>query len=256
MAEQFKFDVKDLDVLADKQLLADNVIDSKAVRSILTFMRRQTPMSAAQQDAQTRYAEYQLSDDLLLVQGSNPKQYFTNPQLPLVLEIGFGMGQSLVAMASANPHNNYLGTEVHIPGLAQCMHDSAAAGLSNLKLANVDALDLLQYLPNDYLAGVQLFFPDPWQKRKHYKRRFVVPERMALVVRKLQAGGFFHAATDWEHYAYWMLEVLTRQAGLVNAVAAGAFLPRPDTRPYTKFEKRGLAAGHKVHDLLFNKSIV
>ena len=120
---------------------------------------------------------------------------------PKILEIGFGMGRSLVLMAQANPERNFVGIEVHIPGIAQCVYEAGTAGLSNLRVLDADAIQVLREMPDNSIDTVQLYFPDPWQKKRHFKRRFVSHDRMPLVEQKLEMGGTFHAATDWEPYA-------------------------------------------------------
>ena len=125
--------------------------------------------------------------------------------------------------------------------------------LTNVKIINGDAIQLLKQLPENHIDHIQLYFPDPWQKKRHHKRRFVSSERMAIVTRSLKQGGWFHTATDWEHYAFWMVEVLDSFAGLSNQAGAGNFTDRPDFRPMTKFERRGINSGHGVWDLIYLK---
>lgn len=172
---------------------------------------------------------------------------------PLTLEIGFGMGTSLFEMAQNNPTTNFVGVEVHEAGIGNLTHLTKEHKLNNLKIINGDAIALMNNLPDNHLDSVQLFFPDPWQKKRHYKRRFVNAERMSLVLRILKSDGIFHAATDWEHYALWILNVLDNMAGFDNMAGAGQFSPRPASRPLTKFEHRGINKGHGVWDLLYQK---
>lgn len=173
---------------------------------------------------------------------------------PLTLEIGFGMGDSLLEMAKNAPQTNFIGIEVHEPGIGRLALLADEMGLTNLKVINGDAIALLDNLPDNHLDTVQLYFPDPWQKKRHYKRRFVTHGRMEKVVRVLNTGGKFHAATDWEHYAFWMLEVLDTMPTLTNPHGVGNFAPRPDDRPLTKFEQRGITHGHGVWDLIYIKA--
>ena len=173
---------------------------------------------------------------------------------PLTLEIGFGMGDSLLEMAKNAPQTNFIGIEVHEPGIGRLALLADEMGLTNLKVINGDAIALLDNLPDNHLDTVQLYFPDPWQKKRHYKRRFVTHDRMEKVVRVLNTGGKFHAATDWEHYAFWMLEVLDTMPILTNPHGVGNFAPRPDDRPLTKFEQRGITHGHGVWDLIYIKA--
>ncbi|RIY32141.1 tRNA (guanosine(46)-N7)-methyltransferase TrmB [Psittacicella hinzii] len=171
----------------------------------------------------------------------------------VIVEIGFGMGTSLVEMAKANQANNYLGIEVHTPGVGNALKLIEQEQLNNLKVACHDAIEILQALPENSIAGLQLFFPDPWHKARHHKRRIVNAEFMRLVTRALVPGGFVHMATDWENYAEHMLEVLNATPELENTASDGMYIPRPDHRPLTKFEQRGHRLGHGVWDLYFIK---
>lgn len=185
------------------------------------------------------------------------RQQFTNPDAALTLEIGFGMGTSLVEMAKASPECNFVGIEVHEAGLGNCAYLGKAEHLTNLKLICGDAIALLKQLPPEHIDTLQLYFPDPWQKKRHYKRRFVTPERMAIVVRVLKTQGIFHAATDWEHYAFSMIEVLNSLPNFENmaqpAITGQDFISRPDFRPLTKFEKRGIEEGRGIWDIMYRK---
>lgn len=222
--------------------------NGKEHRSVLTFMRRSSPLNTSQTQALQDYQH-------LIVEGPvhDARQLFKNPEHPLTVEIGFGMGRSLVLMAQAAPERNFLGIEVHVPGIAQCVYEAGMAGLTNLRVMDADALEVLKGLPDGSIDRLQLYFPDPWQKKKHFKRRFVSHERMPLVEQKLAKGGWFHAATDWEHYATWMLDVLDNRPALKNVYGKGNAAPRPDWRPETKFERRGHEAGHGVWDFIFEK---
>lgn len=174
---------------------------------------------------------------------------------PVVLEIGFGNGATLAAMAAAAQDKNFLGVEVHRPGVGGLLQRLTELGIDNVRVAQVDAKVLLeQFIPDASLDAVYLFFPDPWPKKRHHKRRLVQPPFAELVRRKLVVGGVFHAATDWEPYALHMLDVLTAAPGYTNLAGEGAFAPRPSYRPLTKFEARGQRLGHGVWDLLFQRS--
>ncbi|MDR3213139.1 MAG: tRNA (guanosine(46)-N7)-methyltransferase TrmB [Azoarcus sp.] len=171
-------------------------------------------------------------------------------EAPKILEIGFGMGETTARIAAAHPDTDYLGIEVHSPGVGALCKLIAENRLTNLRIIQHDAVEVLRDMIADgALAGVHVFFPDPWRKARHYKRRLIQPGFVALVARKLAPGGYLHCATDWENYAEWMLDVLSSSA-LENTAAAG-FAPRPAHRPLTKFENRGLRLGHGVWDLLF-----
>lgn len=176
---------------------------------------------------------------------------------PVILEIGFGMGKSLVQMAAHNPARNYLGIEVHTPGVGACIAYAKEKGIENLRVICHDATEILHDCISDgSLGGLQLFFPDPWHKAKHHKRRIVQPHFVEVVAKKLAAGGFIHMATDWENYAEHMLEVLRSAestVGIRNVSQTGDYIPRPDSRPLTKFEQRGHRLGHNVRDLYFVK---
>lgn len=171
---------------------------------------------------------------------------------PLVLEIGFGMGQATAAIASARPDTDFVGIEVHEAGVGALLQRIESAALANLRIVRHDAVEVLQHMvaPGS-LAGVHLFFPDPWPKKRHWKRRLVQPAFTALVASRLAPGGVFHAATDWQPYAEQMLQVLSAGALLENT--ANAYAERPAYRPLTKFEQRGLSLGHGVWDLVFRR---
>lgn len=217
-------------------------------REIVTFMRRSAPLNTSQRTALEQYQHL-----ILHYPVGDLRQYFSEQNHPLTVEIGFGMGQSLVEMAKNNPERNYVGIEVHIPGIAQCLHDAGSLGLTNLRVLDADAIQVLKEMPDESIDTLQLYFPDPWQKKRHFKRRFVVPERMALVEQKLKIGGKFHTATDWQPYAEWMIDVLEQRPRLKNLAGKGNAYPRPEWRPLTKFEQRGIEAGHPIADFIFEK---
>jgi tRNA (guanine-N7-)-methyltransferase len=172
---------------------------------------------------------------------------------PRTLEIGFGNGEALVALASAHPDEDFLGIEVHRPGVGHLMLRAEALGLANLRVASRDAVELLgARVPDASLDAVLLYFPDPWPKKRHHKRRIVQPAFVELVARKLKAGGRFRLATDWQPYAEQMLEVLSASPSLANECGTG-YSPRPASRPLTRFEMRGQRLGHEVWDLSFTK---
>ncbi|MEO1850299.1 tRNA (guanosine(46)-N7)-methyltransferase TrmB [uncultured Psychrobacter sp.] len=234
----------------------------KHIRIVNTFMKRRTHMNKNAELALTapEFSEYLVNnsfgdgdlsgiDDLRALFADSPN----GSDAPLTLEIGFGLGDSFIEMAAAEPARNFVGVEVHEPGIGKCAYMAGTQNLSNVKIINGDAIQLLKQLPENHIDRIQLYFPDPWQKKRHYKRRFVSPERMAIVTRSLKQGGWFHTATDWEHYAFWMVEVLDGFAGLTNKAGAGNFTDRPNFRPMTKFERRGLERGHGVWDLIYIK---
>ncbi len=174
---------------------------------------------------------------------------------PVTLEIGFGNGESLIQMARVDSERNFIGIEVHRPGVGRLLHRIEEESLQNIRCINEDAVIVLQQMvPDNSLDRLQLFFPDPWHKKRHHKRRIVSDQWVSLVQKKLQPGGILHMATDWEHYAQQMLEVMNHAAGFSNLSDTADFVPRPDTRPLTKFEQRGHRLGHGVWDLIFKKT--
>lgn len=171
---------------------------------------------------------------------------------PLVLEIGFGMGQATAEIAAARPETDFLGVEVHTPGVGALLKRIGETGLANLRIVQHDAVEVLEHmLAPGSLAGVHIFFPDPWHKKKHNKRRLIQPAFVNKLVTRLAPGGYLHCATDWQPYAEQMLEVLTAEPALVNT--AQGYAPKPAYRPLTKFEQRGLNLGHGVWDLVFTR---
>ena len=171
-------------------------------------------------------------------------------EAPRVVEIGFGMGLATAEMAAGAVDTDFIGIEVHAPGVGALLQRIEALGLANLRIVQHDAVAVLeQMFAAASLAGVHLFFPDPWHKTKHHKRRLVQAEFVALVASRLEPGGHLHCATDWQPYAEQMLEVLSQEPLLENT--ADGYAPRPDHRPLTKFEQRGLTLGHGVWDLVF-----
>lgn len=184
----------------------------------------------------------------------NTESVFTE-LAPVVLEIGFGMGQSLVEMAAAAPDTLFVGIEVHTPGVGTLLRDIDERGLDNIRVYRHDAVEILRdCIPNQSLDTVQIFFPDPWHKKKHNKRRLIQPGFVDNLVPKLKHNGLLHLATDWEHYAQQMMEVLTDCPQFENLHGHRQFAPRPEQRPLTKFELRGERLGHGVWDLIFKRA--
>jgi tRNA (guanine-N7-)-methyltransferase len=223
----------------------------RPLRQIRSFVRRQGRLTKGQQLALDNYwpsmgVEYQTTAvDLDAVFGR---------QAPVTLEIGFGMGASLVKMAQTHADRNFLGIEVHLPGVGACLASASEAGIDNLRVMCHDAVEVLNHMLADAsLDSVQLFFPDPWHKARHNKRRILQAPFAELVRRKLSIGGVFHMATDWQNYAEHMLEVMNGIDGYRNLSAENDYVPRPDSRPLTKFELRGQRLGHGVWDLMFER---
>ena len=171
---------------------------------------------------------------------------------PKIMEIGFGMGQATAHIAAQHPENDYLGIEVHTPGVGSLLSLIEQHELSNLRIIQHDAVAVIKHMiPDASLAGIHIFFPDPWHKARHHKRRLIQPDFVALLAKKLAPNAYLHLATDWEAYAEHMLAVLRNESSLINLHKTHA--PRPAYRPLTKFEQRGLKLGHGVWDLVFNK---
>ncbi|AOR64277.1 tRNA (guanosine(46)-N7)-methyltransferase TrmB [Pectobacterium wasabiae] len=225
--------------------------NGRPMRRIRSFVRRQGRLTNGQQLALDNYwpvmgVEYQTEQvDFNALFGRDA---------PVVLEIGFGMGASLVTMAAQHPEQNFLGIEVHLPGVGACLASAQEAGIGNLRVMCHDALEvLMKMIPDGSLSMVQLFFPDPWHKARHNKRRIVQVPFVELVQSKLKVGGVFHMATDWEPYAQHMLEVMTSVAEYRNLSDNNEYVVRPESRPLTKFEARGQRLGHGVWDLMFER---
>jgi len=171
---------------------------------------------------------------------------------PAVLEIGFGMGETTARIAQAMPAVDFLGIEVHAPGVGALLKRIDELGLENVRIVQHDAVEVVRdMIAPGVLAGIHVFFPDPWPKKRHHKRRLIQPEFTALLASRLRPDGYLHLATDWEEYALQMLEVLSAEPQLRNS--ADGFAPRPDYRPLTKFEQRGLRLGHGVWDVVFRR---
>lgn len=207
-------------------------------RGIRSYVLRQGRTTPAQQRA---------IDELFATYGIPYRPGLLEPQgRPLVLEIGSGMGETTAAIAAAQPDTDFIAVEVHGPGIGSLLKRIAEQGLKNLRVVRHDAVEVLEHMIADgSLAGIHLFFPDPWPKKRHHKRRLVQPPFAALAARKLAPGGYLHAATDWPDYAVQMAEVLDGEPLLVRAGAR--------ERPATKFEQRGVKLGHKVRDLVYRR---
>jgi len=173
---------------------------------------------------------------------------------PRVLEVGIGNGDTLLELAGGRPEADFIGVEVHSPGLGHCLLGIESRGLKNVRLIARDAVEVLEkQIPDGSLDELLLYFPDPWPKKRHHKRRIVQPPFAALVARKLKPGGIFRLATDWAPYAEHMLEVLSANPAFANRAPGGRFVARPESRPLTKFERRGEKLGHEVFDLEFTR---
>ena len=173
-------------------------------------------------------------------------------EAPRYLEIGSGMGETTVSIARSHPQNDYLAIEVYTPGIGSLLKQIEEFKLTNLRIVQHDAVEVVNNMfPQEYLDGIHIFFPDPWPKLRHHKRRLIQPEFISLLCKYLKPGGYIHVATDWNNYADQILEVMSNELSLTNT--ARDFVQRPEYRPLTKFEQRGLRLGHKVWDLVFKK---
>lgn len=175
---------------------------------------------------------------------------------PLILEIGFGMGDATAQIAQARPGDNFLCCEVHAPGVGALLKRCGQDEIGNIRIVQHDAVEVIEHmLAPSSLDGAHIFFPDPWHKARHHKRRLIQPKFVALLVSRLKSGGYLHLATDWEPYAVQMMDVLSAEAQLVNTTGESSqrYAERPDYRPATKFENRGLRLGHGVWDLVFRR---
>jgi len=218
-------------------------------RSIRSFVMRAGRTTEGQAKALT-----ELGPRFVLPYTSQPLDFpvVFGRNAPVVLEIGFGMGDATAKIAEALPDTDFIGCEVHEPGVGSLLKHIGERGLSNLRIVQHDAVEVLEHMirPGS-LAGVHIYFPDPWHKKRHHKRRLIQPPFVADLVRHLAPGGYIHCATDWEPYAHQMLEVLGANGDLANT--AEGFAEKPAYRPLTKFENRGLRLGHGVWDLVFRK---
>jgi len=222
------------------------------LRTVKSFVLRAGRTTPGQRKVLEQHWPYY---GLSLEQGLfNMQSAFGNDH-PVIVEIGFGMGSSLLQMAQDNPQHNYIGIEVHKTGVVRLLGAAAQAQTRNLRIYREDAIAVLtQCITDNSLTGVQLFFPDPWPKKKHHKRRIVQLPFVALLYRKLKTGGFFHMATDWQPYAEHMIAVMHEAPGFVNIHGMGQYAnKRPNERPLTKFEQRGRELGHSIWDLYFTK---
>jgi tRNA (guanine-N7-)-methyltransferase len=217
-------------------------------RSIRSYVLRQGRMTDAQRAARERLLPlYALPYSPVALDFER----IFGRRAPVVLEVGFGMGESTAAIAAAHPEIDYLGVEVHGPGVGSLLRQVDAHGVSNVRIVEHDAVDVVQHMiAPACLAGIHLFFPDPWPKKRHHKRRLLQIPFARLAASRLQPGGYLHVATDWQDYAEWILEVLA-QTELRNTAAR--FAARPAYRPQTKFERRGLKLGHGVYDIVFRR---
>ncbi|OUS29109.1 tRNA (guanosine(46)-N7)-methyltransferase TrmB [Thalassotalea sp. 42_200_T64] len=225
--------------------------EGKYIRKVRSFVKREGRLTKGQARAlETLWDTMGLNHSDAKI---DSRSLFGNEN-PITLEIGFGMGKSLVEMAKNAPERNFIGIEVHRPGVGACLALAETEGVENLKVYEHDAIEILaDCIEANSVDTVQLFFPDPWHKAKHHKRRIVKPEFIESIRGVLKVGGVFHMATDWENYAECMLEDMQGAPGFKNVSESNDYVPRPDSRPLTKFENRGQNLGHGVWDLQYAK---
>lgn len=227
-----------------------NAAPETLFRHIKSFVRRQGKITAGQ-----RLAREQLLADWSIPYAAQPLSYESifGRAAPVTLEIGFGMGETTARMAQAMPDRNFLGVEVYPAGVGALLKRIQAESIPNIRIIEHDAVEVLEHcIPNNSLESVHIYFPDPWPKARHHKRRLIQPPFVEKLAPKLRPGGLLHCATDWAPYAEQMLEVLGACTQLQNRAGQG-YAERPDWRPLTKFEGRGLRLGHPVADLLFER---
>ena len=220
-------------------------------RPVRSFVLRQGRLTPAQQKALDNYwqqygidfSDARLDFDAIFERTA-----------PITLEIGFGNGESLLEQACNNPERNFLGIEVHTPGVGHLIKGIHQAGINNLRVMRHDAVEVLdKQIPENSLDRVQLFFPDPWHKKRHHKRRILKSDFVEAIRKHLRIGGHFHMATDWENYAENMLETMDQHPGFINIAGEAHFVSAEGLRPQTKFERRGLKLGHGVWDMVYER---
>ena len=223
----------------------------RPIRSIRSYVRRESRITPAQVRALGElWPRYGIPDGDAMLDW--PAVF--GRRAPVILEIGFGNGEALAAAAAAHPENDYLGIEVHRPGAGSLLRRVEEEGLTNVRVMLGDASDVLaRRVPDASLVAVRLFFPDPWPKKRHHKRRLVQPNFTEMVARKLEPGGYFHLATDWPDYAAHMDVVLSQTAGLVEAGGTDLYRELVTSRLATRFEQRGRKLGHEVRDLVYRR---
>jgi len=220
-----------------------------ARRPVRSFVLRQGRMSPAQQRALDQLLP---RHGLSFARAPLDWQHVFGRAAPVVLEVGFGMGETTAEIAAAHPERDFVGIEVHAPGVGSLLREVDRRGLANVRVIRHDAVEVVgAMLPMGSLAGIHVFFPDPWPKKRHHKRRLLKPEFVHALALRLVPGGYLHVATDWSDYAEEMLATLGAERLLANTVQG--FAPRPESRPQTKFERRGTRLGHAVFDLLFTR---
>ncbi|WMY95198.1 MAG: tRNA (guanosine(46)-N7)-methyltransferase TrmB [Arsenophonus sp.] len=225
--------------------------EKKIKHRICSFVRRQSRLTNYQ-----KHALKILWPKIGLNFVSEPLVFYEifGNHAPVIMDIGFGMGTELVTIAKKNPNKNFLGIEVYKPGIGACLIAATEMKITNLRIIYYDAIEILEnMLANNTLNVIQLFFPDPWPKKKHQKRRIIQKKSAELILNKLKIGGVLHIATDCQSYAEHILKVITEITGYENLSITGNYIERPNSRPLTKFEKRGQKLGNTIFDIMFKK---
>jgi len=225
--------------------------EERAHRTVRSFVRREGRLTPGQERAlEELWPLYGIDE----AEGQIDLEQLFDRKAPIVFEIGFGNGSSLAEMAANQPEMNFIGVEVHRPGVGHLLKLIEEQQLTNLRVACTDAVELLKHrIPDKSLDRLQLYFPDPWHKKRHHKRRIIQPAFVNLLAQKIKSAGHLHMATDWQHYAEQMLDDLSQNNDFINCSDNSDYIPRPDYRPLTKFEQRGQRLGHGVWDLLFER---
>ena len=220
-------------------------------RTVRSFVRREGRLTPGQERAlEELWPLYGIDE----AEGLIDLEQLFDRKAPIVFEIGFGNGSSLAEMAASQPEMNFIGVEVHRPGVGHLLKLIKEQEITNLRVACTDAVELLKHrIPDSSLDRLQLYFPDPWHKKRHHKRRIIQPAFVNLLAQKIKSAGHLHMATDWQHYAEQMLDDLSQNDDFINCSDSSDYIPRPDYRPLTKFEQRGHRLGHGVWDLLFER---
>ena len=222
-------------------------IKRRPIRSYILRQGRITP-------AQTKAIQENLKKHAIAFENQpiNFNDVFQNRSGELVLEIGFGMGTSTAEIAKANPNKNYIAIEVHSPGVGNLIKLIQENDIFNLKIIQHDAVEVLNtMIKNDCLDGIHIFFPDPWPKKRHHKRRLIQDSFLKLMAQKIKQSGYLHIATDWEDYALWIIDLLDKETLLQKT--SENFFEKPDYRPLTKYENRGIKLGYKVWDMIYRR---
>jgi tRNA (guanine-N7-)-methyltransferase len=244
----------DFQTIQEEALRADEAAadENMQQRRIRSFVLRQGRLTKGQEKAlEKMLPKYGIGYDPDLKLDLHAQ--FGRSESPKILEIGFGMGETTARIAAAMPDKDFLGIEVHTPGVGSLLKQMDEQNLHNIRIIQHDAVEVLQHmLVPECLDGVHIYFPDPWHKKRHHKRRLIQKEFVELLCSRMKAGAYIHVATDWQEYAEWVLDVLRNTASIINTVKD--FAERPSHRPLTKFEQRGLNLGHGVWDMVFKKS--